>query len=341
MGIVYEARDRESGQSVALKTLLNATPASLYMFKQEFRTLADVDHPNLVRLYEFVMSDSDRVFFTMELVRGTDFLSYVRGSVPQGEPPPDVTEKSAERIVKGDGSAAPEPRRALDAPRREAGNPTRKGSRADFDRIRSPLIQLIEGVMALHAARKLHRDIKPSNVLVTPEGRVVLLDFGVATELSRVVNDEMREENEVVGTATYMAPEQPFEEPTPACDWYSVGVMLYEAIVGNPPFAGSVTDVLETKNRIDARPPSEFVEDVPADLDALCCALLRREPTTRPTGPEILQRLGLVAGQRAEPTSSGVMPVADAAAGESTLPVARCICGCCATRSIRAAREAW
>jgi eukaryotic-like serine/threonine-protein kinase len=315
MGVVYEARDRESGQSVALKTLLNATPAALYMFKQEFRTLADVDHPNLVRLYEFVMSDSDRVFFTMELVRGTDFLSYVRGPAAHGEPPPRVAEKSTERSIKGDGNAAPDARRALDPPLHSAGNPTRKRGQADFDRIRSPLIQLIEGVMALHAARKLHRDIKPSNVLVTPEGRVVLLDFGVATELSRAANDEVREENELVGTAAYMAPEQPFEEPTPACDWYSVGVMLYEAIVGNPPFAGSVTDVLETKNRLDARPPSEFVEDVPADLEALCCALLRREPTARPTGPEILQRLGLAAGQRVEITSSGVMPVADAAAG--------------------------
>jgi hypothetical protein len=116
MGVVYEARDRESGQSVALKTLIHATPAALYLFKQEFRTLADVDHPNLVRLYEFVMTKSDRVFFTMELVHGTDFLSYVRGPRARGEPPPGVTEKSGKRLVQGGGSAASDTDRALDPP---------------------------------------------------------------------------------------------------------------------------------------------------------------------------------------------------------------------------------
>lgn len=291
MGVVYEARDRESGQSVALKTLLNVTPAALYMFKQEFRTLADVDHPNLVRLYEFVMGESDRVFFTMELVRGTDFLSYVRGLAARGELQP-----------------------ALDSSPPVADNPTRRRSQADFNRLRSPLIQLVEGVMALHAERKLHRDIKPSNVLVTPEGRVVLLDFGVAVEFSRAVDDEMREESQLVGTAAYMAPEQAFDEPGPACDWYSVGVMLYEAIVGHPPFTGSATAVLQLKNSVDPRPPSELVEDVPADLDALCRALLERDPAARPTGPEVLQRLGRRVDKPAETTSSRVMPVANAAA---------------------------
>ncbi len=285
MGAVYEARDRESGQSLALKTLLNATPAALYMFKQEFRTLADVDHPNLVRLYELVMNESDRIFFTMELVRGTDFISYVRGSAVSRESHP-------------------------------AGTPgTKVRSTADFARLRPALVQLVEGVMALHAARKLHRDIKPSNVLVSGEGRVVLLDFGVATEFSRAVSDEMREDNHVVGTAVYMAPEQAsLEEASPACDWYSVGVMLYEAIVGRPPFTGAAMDVLTMKSTIDVLAPSEFIEDVPPDLDALCLALLQLEPAMRPTGFEILQRLDAATGPLAERAASGEGPVVDAAA---------------------------
>src|SRR5215472_2986862 len=77
MGVVYEAWDRDSGQLVAVKTLIHSTPAALYSFKQEFRTLADVSHPNLVRLHELVMTDPDHVFFAMELVRGTDFLTHV------------------------------------------------------------------------------------------------------------------------------------------------------------------------------------------------------------------------------------------------------------------------
>ena len=79
----------------------------------------------------------------------------------------------------------------------------------------------------------LHRDIKPSNVRVTEEGRVVILDFGVATELKRRARSGGEEE--VVGTVTYMAPEQASgETPVAASDWYSVGALLYEAMVGPP-----------------------------------------------------------------------------------------------------------
>jgi tetratricopeptide (TPR) repeat protein len=252
MGVVYEALDRQRGQRVALKTLRSFDSASLYLFKQEFRTLADVQHTNLVRFHELVASDANEVFFTMELVKGTDFLSYVeKAGAPGGT------------------------------------------CQADVQRLRSAVRQLSEGLHALHAARKVHRDIKPSNVLVTPEGRVVLLDFGVAAELSRSRAEVAAGSGEMVGTAVYMAPEQAGENlQTPASDWYSVGVMLYEALVGEPPFTGTLMEVITRKSNTSPKAPSTQVSGVPEDLDELCHGLLRIDPSARPTGAEVLLALG-------------------------------------------------
>jgi serine/threonine protein kinase len=290
MGVVYEALDRERGMLVAIKTLLRFSPSALYRFKQEFRTLSDVTHPNLVQLYELVATDTDHVFFAMELVSGVDFLSHALrpDAVPRwinGRPPttkPSITGPSSD----ADRTGPFNPASATETSRPVVRSP------ADFDRLRPALAQLVAGVSALHEAGKLHRDIKPSNVLVTPEGRVVLLDFGVAMDLSLVVRRN-RAEREVVGTARYMAPEQATETaPTVASDWYSVGAILYEALVGRPVFSGPSREVLLRKTLVDAPIPSELVADVPADLDALCSALLRRSPDTRPTGPEIARLLG-------------------------------------------------
>jgi hypothetical protein len=295
MGVVYEAFDRERRQSVALKRLLHFTPAAFYRFKQEFRTLADVHHPNLVRLYELEVTEQDGAFFTMELVHGIEFLAYTQRPDARAALPEKSDLASVARATFRPG-AGPLP----DAPQPSM-RESRPPSPADADRLRRALRQLVEGVQALHAAGKLHRDIKPSNVLVTNDGRVVILDMGVATELSRVVDQNLPEEQEVVGTARYMAPEQALAEaPTPASDWYSVGVVLYEALVGKPPFSGSTADVLSMKTLLDAVPPSECIAGIPSDLDALCRSMLDRDPERRPNGFEILRRLG---------TSRSIRPV--------------------------------
>ena len=97
--------------------------------------------------------------------------------------------------------------------------------------------QLVDGVSALHRFGKLHRDIKPSNVLVTPEARVVILDFGLITELVPSACDDGADI--AGGTPAYMAPETGSSaSPTEAADWYAVGVTLFEALTGQASFPG-------------------------------------------------------------------------------------------------------
>ena len=154
------------------------------------------------------------------------------------------------------------------------------------DRLVPALRQLIEGVMELHRRGKLHRDIKPSNVLVTPEGRVVILDFGLIADAapSRI------QEALGGGTPAYMSPEEVSGAvPSEASDWYSVGVTLYEALTGALPFDGSVSDVLRRKSASDPIAPADMADGVPAYLSALCVNLLTRVPDHRLTGAAALR----------------------------------------------------
>src|SRR5262249_3334915 len=147
------------------------------------------------------------------------------------------------------------------------------------------------GLSALHGFGKVHRDIKPSNILVSREARVVLLDFGVVWERGR--DEHLTDSQQVIGTASYMAPEQAASRIVgPAADWYSVGVVLYQALTGRLPFDGTPVEILLDKQRYEPPPPSAAVTGVPEDLDRLCVDLLRTDSRKRPSGEEVLRRLG-------------------------------------------------
>lgn len=288
MGVVYEAFDHERQMKCALKTLQAMEPNRLHRFKQEFRNFTDVVHPNVAVLHE-LFSDGETLFFTMELVDGVDFLQYVYEGF-DGDSCGSVSVSDVTSIHHEIASAGPEPAGSAVAP------PPKSrvlSSPSHYERLRRTLLSLAEGIHALHQAGRLHRDLKPSNVLVTPEGRVVILDFGLGTTVGSGVGEHVREDK-ISGTISYMSPEQMSidADPTPASDWYSLGTMMYQALTGRLPFFGSMAAVVRLKRSSEPSPPSRIAEGIPPDLDSLCVDLLHRDPAERPTGPEILRRLG-------------------------------------------------
>ncbi|MBX3192615.1 MAG: protein kinase [Labilithrix sp.] len=291
MGVVHRARDLERGEVVALKTMSRVDPETLLRFKKEFRSLADISHPNVVQLYE-LFSEGDQWFFTMELVDGVDLLTWGQSSMTM--PPPAAIPGDADDYAPtmlADGQAFPR----FDSlrPQPMTGPPQQMPRRfpvRDVARLRDAFRQLARGLIAIHNAGKLHRDVKPPNVIVTRSGRVVLLDFGVASDFAGRGGHGVDES--MAGTPAYMAPEQAsLRRATPASDWYAMGVVLYEALTTRLPFEGSAPSILFQKQRGAPPPPSKHLEGVPPDLERLAMALLNPDPRVRPTGEEILAEL--------------------------------------------------
>jgi hypothetical protein len=249
VGRVSRAFDVSTGREVALKTLKLAHFDHVYALKQEFRSLRDITHPNLVRLYELVVG-GDLAYFTMELVEGVNLLDWVWEG------------------------GAPTPGRPL--------------AEVQLGRVRAAFSQLACALDTLHGHGRLHRDVKPSNVLVTADGRVVLVDLGISVDVASALGRASMS-GRVSGTLGYMSPEQANGIVLqPSSDWYTFGVLLYQALTGVRPSASQTRPWLLGA---DADEHTTTPRSSPIDLAQLTASLLQEAPDARPQASQILAAL--------------------------------------------------
>jgi serine/threonine-protein kinase len=237
MGVVYRARQTRLGRLVALKMIRDGAQAndqSRSRFRQEATTLARLQHPHIVQVFDLDWHEGQG-FLALELVEG--------GSL-------------ADRL---DGT--PQPLR--------------------------PAAELVETLArAIHCAHQqgiIHRDLKPANILLTANGQPKITDFGLAK--LRAGGPGLSESGAILGTASYMPPEQAQgnnNDIGPAADVYALGAILYELLTGRPPF--KATSSLETiRQVINLEPvlPRQLRPELPRDLQTICLKCLRKEPGKR------------------------------------------------------------
>lgn len=246
MGEVYRARDTELGREVAVKVLPERTAGNeerLERFRREARAVAQLSHPNILDIHDFGIEDGVTYAVT-ERLEGSDLKERLnRRSLPLS-------------IVLRIGRA------------------------------------VAEGLAAAHSKGIVHRDVKPANIFVTTTGQVKILDFGIASLRGEGVAGPLETETatdtltmigQVVGTASYMSPEQVAGRQVDGrSDIFSLGCVLYEMLTGRRAFGGGTPQ--ETMIAIASRDPSPIADsrpDVPPALALVIKRCLEKEPAER------------------------------------------------------------
>jgi tetratricopeptide (TPR) repeat protein len=246
MGVVYEAVDSRDERRVALKVLLPHAAEEaegLLRFKREFRALARLRHPNIVRVHDAGL-ENDVPFIAMEFLKGRDVRRHLR-AIPEG-------------------------------PMRDR-------------ELRRCLRQIFGALAHIHVRRIVHRDLKPENILVTDDGRVKLMDFGVARLLRSPTSS-----SGLLGTFAYMAPEQVTSgEIDGRSDLYAIGILMYEVLSGDYPFPVE-PPAAALHHHVNTLPEPITEKNPKADpsLAALAHKLLEKDPMDRlQTAEEAFQYL--------------------------------------------------
>jgi hypothetical protein len=286
MGAVYEAYDHQRQSRVAIKVLRRVSGGWIHRFKREFRSLAGVVHPNLVTLHELIQWQ-DQWLFTMELVSGVPF-SYSRHS-SGAEPAITPIETTPDEPLETPPSIAMASRREV-SPQ----------LLSDAFQVSAVLCQLCDGLDYLHQLGIAHGDVKPSNTLITPDGRVVILDFGISRDLRSEQGDG--DSLPILGTPGYLAPERLEGQPAnPPSDMFAVGVTLFEVLAGQRFDTEADPRAVLRETRADG-PDAHSAALRREHLESLCLRLMDRDPNARPTAAEVRDSVvseGFGAGRRA------------------------------------------
>ncbi len=252
MGEVYLAEDQKLNRQVALKILLDEffeDSERLQRFEREAKTAAQISHPNIMGIYDMGKSKhpetgKDVSYIVMERVKGKPLFDYMQS-----------TQTNLNSILRlGEKIAA--------------------------------------GLAAAHKLNIVHRDIKSSNILVDDEGTPKILDFGLAKPLdttqmdddnTNTVSQELTKEGKIVGTISYMSPEQARGEKVDSrSDLFSFGVLLYHMVTSEFPFSGSsqvatLAKILETKHEA----PSLKNQNINPELERIIDKCLQKNPNDR------------------------------------------------------------
>jgi len=244
MGEVYRATDTKLGRDIALKVLpaeMAQDPERLARFRREAKTLAQLDHPNIVTIHS-VEECGGIHFLTMQLVEGMPL----------------------DRVIPANGLPVEQLCEIANA--------------------------LGEALAAAHEKGIIHRDLKPANVMISSEGRVKVLDFGLAKDVreanpsnATMTSDSHTQIGVVMGTPAYMSPEQTSGRPLDhRTDIFSLGVLLHEMATGRRPFEGASSAELISAILRD-NPPSvtEVRPDLPGDLARVIRRCLEKDPRHR------------------------------------------------------------
>lgn len=268
MGVVYEAEQISLGRRIALKVLPFAAlldERRRARFQNEARCAAALKHPNIVAVHA-VGVERGVYYYAMELVEGRSLAQIIQQQAcGKAVPPPTSVDAAWETAPVAQASTL------------EVARPDER-----FCRIAEIGAQAASAMEHAHQQGIVHRDVKPSNVLVEPNGRVAIADFGLAQIAAG--EGELTTTGDVLGTLRYMSPEQARGERfvDGRVDVYSLGATLYELLALRPAFeeedrAALLRQVLEH----EPTPPRQLDGQIPVDLETIVLKAMAKEPDER------------------------------------------------------------